>query len=194
VDGRDISDALRRLWSVTYGHLDMIRMFLESGKDFGLFCEYDVMISKALSQQLPALMADYAEMQLDVMLLGYMTTFKIEGWHAGYATRSVSSERPHLYHNYPDHQWGVHLYMLDRAGAQKALDAFAHGYADANVADPNKPFSPDWTISKLANRALVYPMLAVEDGTDSFAHYGHQGQYDFHMNTFRANFVPGEFV
>ena len=195
---RNISLALQRLWSVTYGHLDMIQMFYDSGKDFGLFCEDDIYVNQTLPFHLPHIVAEAKQMEVDVLLLGYMKTHSIESWMSGHELVYAPSDRPYKYHRYPNDQWGVHLYMVSREGARKILNTFegSSGYADLNVNNPDKPFSPDWTITKCPGikRALIAPMFAVEDGKDSYDHYAHDGQYNFHMETTRFNYIPGVFI
>jgi disulfide oxidoreductase YuzD len=121
-----------------------------------------------------------------------MITYDIKEWMSEYSLKRDFPERPYKYHNYPDGQWGVHSYLVSRDGAKRILDEFAYGYADVHRGV--KQFSPDWTISKIGNRALVYPMFSVEDGSDSYEHYGHDGQYAFHMETFKHNYKEGEFI
>lgn len=195
-DDRNIPLSLQRLWSVTYGHLDMIVHFLRSGKPYGLFCEDDVMIRRDLPTHLPRLMKECDALGVDCLLIGYMTTQKIDGNQPGYEAMDAPADRPYTYHAYPRDQWGAHMYMLSRAGATAVLDTFAKGYADKYKDDPERPFSPDWTVTKCpcVRRALIYPMMAVEDGQDSYEHYGHEGQWRFHMDTFRHNYVPGVFI
>jgi hypothetical protein len=221
-DNRQISPSIQRLWSVTYGHLDMIQFFLNSGKQFGIFCEDDIVINRTLPHNLPHIMNECTEMGTECLLLGYMKTYKVEGWMAGHETIRAFPERPYTYHAYPNDQWGVHLYMLSRSGAKKVLNTYAYSnssgdpprgvtdqvsseeafnslpssYADMNINDSNRPFSPDWTITKCPglNRALISPMFACEDGRDSYDHYAHDGQYNFHMETFRFNYVPDLFI
>ena len=195
---RNIPSVLQRLWSVTYGHLDMIQMFYNSGKEYGLFCEDDIYVNKTLPFHLPHICAEATELNLDVLLLGYMKTHMIESWMHGHDLLYAPRDRPYRYHSYPNDQWGVHLYMVSRSGARKILDTFQgeSGYADINVDNPEKPFSPDWTITKCPGikRALITPMFAVEDGRDPYEHYGHDGQYNFHMETTRFNYIPGVFI
>jgi hypothetical protein len=195
---RNIDPQLQRLWSVTYGHLDMIQMFYDSGKPYGLFCEDDIVVSKELPLKLPEILGECTELNIECLLLGYMKTYKVEGWMQGHALIHAPEGRPYTYHAYPQDQWGVHLYMLSREGARKVLDTYSaeSGYADKWIQDPEKSFSPDWTITKCPGmrRALITPMLACEDGGDPYEHYGHPGQYQFHMETYRFNFVPGVFI
>jgi len=213
---------IQRLWSVTYGHLDMIQRFLLTNKSFGIFCEDDVLVNRTLPDHLLNITKEFTIMKLDILLLGYMITQKIEDWREEYqeikcmvdgcGIRSKAEDnhayseglrrspeeygeesiRSYKYHNYPDNQWGVHMYMLSREGAEKIIENYANGYAD----NPENIFSPDWTISKCPGlkRAIIYPMFAVEDGADLYEHYGHSGQYNFHMDTFKFNYIPDVFI
>jgi len=189
---RKNSLSVQRLWSVTYGHLDMIQRFLRTEQPYGLFCEDDILVNRTLPDHIQNIMEDCKEMQVDCLLLGYMMTFKVEGWMANYEEIHTGVSRSYRYHNYPEELWGVHMYMLSRAGALKIIETYAHGYADI----PDHVFSPDWTISKCpgVKRAIIYPMFAVEDGKDTMEHYNHEGQYQFHMNTFKHNYIPEVFI
>ena len=198
-----LSEGVRRLWSITYGHLDMIQMFLDSGKEYGLFMENDILIRKDLTEKLPRVMEQLNQGEIEFCLLGYMITHAVNPFSSIYHTKYTKNGKmvydrtfEHRLHMYPHDQWGVHLYMMNRSGAQKILDTYAGGYADEHIDNPEKPFSPDWTISKCpdVNRALLYPMLAVEDGSDSYDHYAHDGQYNFHMETFRFNYIKDIFI
>jgi GR25 family glycosyltransferase involved in LPS biosynthesis len=189
---RKNSLSVQRLWSVTYGHLDMIQRFLHTEQPYGIFCEDDILVNRTLPDHIQNIMEECKEMQVDCLLLGYMITFKVEGWMEHYEEIHPFPSRPYRYHNYPDELWGVHMYMLSRAGALKIIETYANGYADV----PNNVFSPDWTISKCpgVKRAIIYPMFAVEDGKDTMEHYNHDGQYQFHMNTFKHNYISEVFI
>jgi GR25 family glycosyltransferase involved in LPS biosynthesis len=187
-----LNPAVARMWSATYGHLDMIQAFLRTNKRYGVFCENDVNIHKNLVAELPAVMEAVDCTNTYVMLLGYMITTKIGSWMNGYSLLHAGASRTYL--SYPPEQWGVHMYMLSREGAAHVIDLFAKGYAVLTLSTPNSAFSPDWTISKIEKRALVYPMLAVEDGEDGMEHYQHEGQYAFHRDTHNANYIPGMFL
>ena len=173
-----MTPGIQRLWSVTYGHIDMIQQWLNSDKEFGLFCEDDILVHKDIVSSLPYIMSDMNTLPIDFLLLGYMSTFPIQPWMEMY--RPITPIHPalnHHYHQYPSDQWGVHLYMLNRKAAQTIVDTFAYPsfYAINHIHHPDKPFSPDWTISKCPGIqcALLSPMLAVEDGQDSYEHYEH---------------------
>jgi GR25 family glycosyltransferase involved in LPS biosynthesis len=174
--GDDI--AAKRLASVFYGHLDNIAKFYETGKPYGLFCEDDVHIHKNLGKELPIIMGEFNAMQLDILLLGYMTTNTIEWWNR--------------YHRYPQDQWGIHLFMISRSYAKTLIEVYGPDYAAKSYKNTNMVCcNPDWTLSKYTEkRALRYPMLAVEDGKGAYDHYG---QGEFHRESHRKNYREGEF-
>lgn len=203
----NLSEGVRRLWSITYGHLDMIQMFLDSGKEFGFFMENDIVVRKDLIQKLPKIIEQINYGNIEFCLLGCMIVHTLDSWSDVYGPKYTFGGNiihdptfPHKMYSYPWNQWGVHLYMMTRAGAENILDTYGYkpegSYADVNIHNPEKPFSPDWTVSKCPgmNRCLLYPMLAVEDGSDPYEHYGHDAQYNFHMETYRHNFIENEFI
>lgn len=191
----------RTIWSCMYGHLDMISDFVHNtDKEFGIFCEDDIYIHKDLKQLMPKLMTDFNHLQLDVLLLGYLLYFKIEknNYFHDYSLKDNSSSSDnssiYSYHNYPDSVWGTQMYMLSRESAKKLLDKydFSSGYAEQTLHDPTLvPFTADWTLTKDGNRALITPILAVEDNQTN---YEHHGQRNFHWTCFNAHFVPELFI
>lgn len=182
----------KRLASVFYGHLDNIAKFYETGKPYGLFCEDDVNIHKDLGKELPIIMGEFNAMQLDILLLGYMTTKTIEWWQAGYPLVYDGAPAHYRYHRYPQDQWGIHLFMISRSYAKTLLAAYGPDYAARAHNDPALTCcNPDWTLSKYTQqRALRYPMMAVEDGKGDYDHYG---QGEFHRESHRKNYREGEF-
>jgi hypothetical protein len=186
---------LRRLWSITYGHLDMARAFLAGPKKYGIFCENDVLISSDFADRLALSLLRFDSLDLDLLLIGYMTTQPITPSAAHPLLLKEDFDGQTIF-GYPEYQWGAHMYVLSRNGAERLLAKYANGdYAAASLLNPEKAFSPDWTITKLSEpgkngrgrRALLYPMIAVEDGSDGMEHYRHQGQLDFHKETFEFN-------
>ena len=185
---------LRRLWSCCYGHIDNLANFYATGKKYGFTSEDDVHIRKDLAELMPTIIRDFEEMKLDILLLGYMTTVPIYDWYSGYHfAQPYQPERPYQYHRYPNHQWGIHLAMFSRDYAKRVLDAYANDYAPKTLSDNTiAPFNPDWTLTKLTDqRALMFPMLAVEDGKGNYDHWG-QGEY--HRQSHRANYNAETFL
>jgi hypothetical protein len=167
----------RRTDAVMHNHLDMIRCFLQSDNEFGVFCEDDVRIRRDLPAALRIAFDAYRRMGLDVLLAGYLVAYPIMTYHSG---EHNPVEPVFGFFDYHDQIWGSQMYILDRAGAAKVLEAFA---------DPASvpAFSPDWTITKLGRRAIIYPMLAVEEGSTQTDHRGHQ---DFHARCASAQYDP----
>ena len=189
--GEDLS--AKRLASVFYGHLDNIAKFYATGKPYGLFCEDDVHLHKDLGKDLPIIMGEFNAMQLDVLLLGYMSTKTIEWWQHGYPLVYDGAPATYRYHRYPQDQWGIHLFMISRSYAKTLLEVYDSEYAARAYANPELTCcNPDWTLSKYTNkRALRYPMLAVEDGKGQ---YDHLGQGEFHRESHNRNFREDEFL
>lgn len=185
--------SMKRLWSCCYGHLDNLARFYATGKKYGFTCEDDVHIHMELATRMPTIIRQFEEMKLDILLLGYMTEYPIKDWYTGYHfVYPYDEARGYQYHHYPQNQWGIHLAMVSREYAGRVLDKFAYGYAKHTLTDKSlPPFNPDWTITKFTEkRALLYPMLAVEDGKGNYDHWG-QGEY--HRNSHKANYIPGMF-
>jgi GR25 family glycosyltransferase involved in LPS biosynthesis len=187
--------ANKRLASCFYGHMDNIAAFYATGKPYGLFCEDDVHMHKDLAKELPTVIEEFDRMNLDILLLGYMTAFPIEWWTYGCPlVYDPAVPVPYRYHRYHKEMHGVHLYMITRSYARRLLDTYGPDYAARVHADPENlaPYNPDWTISKLTEaRAIRYPMLAVEDGKGNYDHWG-QGEY--HRNCHKVNYIEGEFL
>lgn len=191
---RNISDGDKRVWSCAYGHLDMIQDFYyNTYKEFGIFCEDDIYIHKNLKTVLLKIILDFKILNLDVLLLGYLVPFKIRADSNGFSTKhTVHPSASYTYHNFPDNVWGTQMYMLSRTHAKRLIDKYATHYADQTIENKElTPFSADWIFTKEGNRALISPMLAVEDGKSKYADPGQQA---FHDNCHKTHFVPELFI
>ena len=177
----------KKCWTCTYGHLDMIHTFLNESKEYGVFCEDDVYLHKNLAYEIPNLIHDFKTMKLDILLLGYLTQNKPQDS----TKRDINGS--HIYYNYSDDLWGAQMYMISRSYATYLIDTYYYGYAEKSLKTELKlkPFSSDFTITKDGNKALVFPMYAVEDG---LTHYDHPGQERFHQNSFRFNYIETLFI
>ena len=83
------------------------------------------------------------------------------------------------------------MHMLSRTSARRLLDKYTQSYAKATLTDSSlTPFSPDWTLTKDGSRALVYPMLALEEGAVATSD---AGQIDYHRRCFETNYEPDAF-
>ncbi len=168
-------------WSCMYGHLDMINKFLnDTDKEYGVFCEDDVYIHKELANDIPKIIHDFKTMNLDVLLLGYLITY-----------HPSTEKNIKNYYSYNDHLWGSQMYMISRSHAKNLIHKYYGDYAVQSLTEPMTPFSADWTITKDGNRAIVYPMYAVEDGKKK---YGWKDQENLHIGTFTYNYNELNFI
>jgi len=195
IKGRNV---YTKCWSCMYGHLDMINDFYyNTNKSFGVFCEDDILIHKDLYNLMPKIMSDFDYLNLDVLLLGYLLQFKVDknNYYTNFSIKNTHDDSgTYTYHHFSNDVWGTQMYMLSRNSAKKILDkySFSSGYADKTMLDSTLiPFSADWTITKDGNRALISPILAVEDNETN---YEHDGQQIFHKNCFNAHYVDGLFL
>ena len=179
-------DICKRNWAIMWNHLDMLKTFLESDNDYGVFCEDDTHIRKGLRKFMPEIVAAYNRRNLEILLLGYLSTTPPVGISnsVGY----TSYEENLIYMTYEDHLWGAHMYMLDRKTAQKFLSIYTVEYSRESLKDDNIPhFSPDWTLTKNGRRAVVYPMMGVEEGHVATSD---QGQAEFHKACHQRHYNP----
>ena len=193
IAGRGLIPHTEKCWSCMYGHLDMIRDFVERDtRNYGIFCEDDIWIDADFKSRLEHILADFETMQMDTMLLGYLITYPIVGETNGsyskvgqsvYVDLNNAETTTYRYYEYGD-IWGTQMYLLSRNQAMRILEKYANGYADEYM--KISPFSADWTITKEGKRCIVYPMLAIEDGNTTYGD-DEGGQREFHLLSHRAH-------
>jgi GR25 family glycosyltransferase involved in LPS biosynthesis len=182
----------KRLLSATYGHLDMIyKFYYETNKEYGIFCEDDICIHKNLTHDLTDIIIDMKEQKLDMILLGYLCNFKIEDYFTHFDVIKPTSERHYKFHRYPNDLWGAQMYMITRKHAKFLLDKYYSDYSERSVKDTTlAPFSPDWTITKEGNKALIVPMYAVENGKHQIEHYGqNMFRIECHLLNYNTDYI-----
>lgn len=187
-----------RTWSIMLQHMDAIRDFYENTQsDLCIVCEDDIMISKNFKEEITTIIPIFNELKLDVLMLGFLLPFKIEdyNWHFP-KVYSYSSESSNLsnvssfnIHKYPNDVWGTQMYMISRSYAKFLLETFDITYAYNNI--ETYPYSCDWIITKNGNRALVYPIIALEEGVNLSDCYD---QVDYHKRCFNAQYEPDRFI
>jgi len=183
---------LRRLWSCTYGHLDNLANFLDKG--FGRFCvlcEDDVHVSHELGWLWPQIQEYMVSNELDVFLLGYLYPHDRPMFH------EVTGFDKYTCYRYPGDLWGIQLAVFSATHAATLVSLFGQGYAERTLLDPTLPsFSPDWILTKTAKeerRALVFPMLAVEERMPD-AHYDDEAQKWHHGQTHELHYDARSFL
>jgi len=153
----------KRQWSITYGHLDILYDFYHnSGKNYAVICEDDICIHSKFNEILKKVINDFMFLDLDILLLGYMVPYKI-GNDNIYNNFRLKIDMPKnaffKYHEYPEYLTGTQMYLISKKFAKYLLDKYYSDYISIYKND----FIADKIISKEGNRALIYPMLAIED-------------------------------
>jgi len=153
----------KRHWSMTYGHLDIIHKFYYFNRNkYAVICEDDILIHKNFKKIFQKVLTDFNILELDILLLGYIIPYKI-GYHNIFSNYNLKRPMPldsaFKYHEYPEYLSGSHMYMINRNFAKHLLNKYYANFADLD----SNLFMVDKTIIKEGNRALIYPMLAIEN-------------------------------
>jgi hypothetical protein len=173
-----------RNWAIMWSHLDMIKAFLNTDDAYGVFCEDDLILRKEFNKYVPELISSFKRRRLDILLLGYLTTQKPASLTLTDDFRS--SDINLLYLEYDDNIWGAHMYLINRETAQRFLEIYTTEYANTTLLLSDVPaFSPDWTLTKIGRRALVYPMMGIEEGTVLTTDEAH---VNFHRNCYNVHY------
>jgi hypothetical protein len=176
----------KRTWAIMFNHLDMLKAFLESDAEYGVFCEDDIYIRKGFHTYIDTLVHNYKKYELEILLIGYLLPHSSAEIKVHPDFKLMDSQL--LFLKYTDDLWGSQMYMLDRQTASNFLRIYNVEYALKSERNPNIPyFSPDWTLTKVGKRAIVYPMLAVEEGAVVTSH---GGQASFHQRCTAFNYNP----
>jgi hypothetical protein len=161
---QDISESIKRICSCTLGHLYMIRKFShdDDAPPYGIFCEDDIHIRRDLADLLPILTGAYESYKLNLMLLGYLIAKPPVN---NIPAKHFMCTEPQLsFLQYHDQVWGTQMYMISKSRTREILDMFGGDYIIKSM-EHGSPIAADWTITKFGTRALVYPMMAVEEGS-----------------------------
>lgn len=176
IEGRPLAENIKRAWSIMYGHLDMLKLFVESGKEFGILCEDDIIIRKDFGTNLTYIVSDFKELGLDVLLLSCLCSNPNFYKYSNFPERPLSdyARHPFRYYAYDSNPtsavWGTQMYMLHRHQAIFLLDKYSNGYADKTIHDKSLVhFSSDWTITKEGTKAIIYPLMAIENADVTYA-------------------------
>jgi hypothetical protein len=171
--------------SITLGQVDMIKMFLMSDYEFGIFCEDDIYINKDLITNLPAICNDFKKLNLDILLLGYLLPFKINVYNPHF--KLLHNNDNLSYYTYNDDLWGAQMYMYSKKQAKYIIEKYNYDYNNTEV-----PFSADFILTKDGtNRALITPIMAIEDNSNITDDYY---QNEYHKNCFNCNFDKDLFL
>jgi hypothetical protein len=170
----------KRTTSNMLGHLDSIRHFYEdTTKPYAIICEDDILLSKHFATDLPKIVNRYKELNLDVLLLGYLLPTRLTENTPGF--KRLDELEGYTFYDF-HHLWGSQMFLIHREHAKFLLDKYTIAYATAHL---DRPYSADWTLTKDGKKALLYPMLALEEGAEKS---NHKGQCEFHQKCFIANY------
>jgi len=176
----------KRVWAVMLQHLDSIRHYYETSQaPYCIVCEDDIHISKTFVDDIHELLPYVEELQLDLVLLGYLLPFKIDMSTYLHQQHMPIIGRTNKFslHRFPDDIWGCQMYLFPRRYAEIMLELYTVEHALANIGQLN--YNPDWTLTKNGHRVLTCPMVAVEEGINVS---GDGGQVAYHIQCHQVNF------
>ena len=178
----------KRAWSIMLQHMDSIRHFVEeTHNDFCIVMEDDILVSKDIVNDLPELIETYNKLQLDVLVLGYLLPFKIYDYNTCFSLKERNDK--YSYFDFPGDLWGSQMYMVSRNHAVNLIERYTIKHAIETI--ETEPFSPDWTLTKYGKKAIIYPMIAVEEGgTKADLH----SESQYHLNCYITNYVDGLYI
>lgn len=177
-------------YGCSLGHIKMIKEFVEnSDKKFGMFFEDDVYLTKSLPHDISFLCNRMKILELDVLLTGYLIDYFPHN-------NQYSLDHGNLdaigFYSYPNDLWGSQSYILTREHAISLFERYNENYLVRSLQDITlTPFSIDWTITKDGNRAMVYPMYAVEEGNINTTD---EWQIKYHRDCFEFNYKENQYV
>lgn len=161
-------------------HMDCIKNFYESKKPLGIICEDDIYIHKTLDKEIEKIAGFINKNQYDILLLGYLLNYK-PPYHYHNLLTSFDNYKVYDFNN---QLWGTQMYMLTRKYAKYLLDNFPIQWKFENI---NSTWAADWIITKNGKRAMIYPMLAVEEGDRICDNDSGQKRYHRECNKIQYN-------
>ena len=176
----------KRTSAIMLQHIDSLHHFYyNTSAEHCVVSEDDIHISKSIADDMPNIINTFTEMNLDVLLLGYLWPTDIpDNFHFPVLTESTINNKYKIT-GFPDDLWGCQMYLVSRSHARYIMETFTIKFAVDNLEKIH--YNPDWTITKYGRRGIITPMLAVEEGDDKS---GHAGQTGFHKDCHDHNFNP----
>lgn len=159
------NENIQRTASICYGHLDMLKHFVEnSKKDLAIIMEDDIMIRKTFTEDLEKVIDVFKTNNYDILLLGYLCYNPIDTYINCIQYNTPYSSDNFKIMSYPDDSWGTQMYIISKKQCIFLLNKYYHNYLEKSLLDSSViPFSADWTITKEGKRALLYPMRVIEN-------------------------------
>jgi hypothetical protein len=153
----------KKTLSIMHSHIEIINHFYyNSNSKYAIICEDDIIIHKDIKTILRKVLIDFNILGLDILLLSYMLPYKITLCEI-LSNYPLKKEMPldsdYKYHDYPINISGTQMYMITKDYAKTILDKLHDNSVDF--------YKKYFTIEKLllyeCNKALLYPMLAIEN-------------------------------
>lgn len=170
----------KRQLSIMYGHLNIINEFYYNNTaNYAIICEDDIIIHKDINNILRKIILDFNILGLDILLLSYMIPYKISVSNI-FFDYPLKKEMPlnsqFKYHDYPEYLSGTQMYMITKSYAKYIIETYClNSYI---------PYDGHFIIDKLllhhGNKALLYPMLAIENEKQEDSY--HQLCHNIHYN------------
>ena len=191
-----ISDGFTRqnkALSCMLGHLQLIRKFYESDDDYAVICEDGIFVHKNLKTDIPKIVEKFDDLKLDILLMGYLI---MQSFVPDYYLME-KLENFSFYHM-PVPIWGTQMYLISKKYAGDVLEKYSETEKYMNMEEDveiERLLDPsicaaDWSITKNGNRAIMYPMYAIKDGS---GFYEDEGQRNIHFETFFCNITRNYF-
>jgi len=180
INKKTYNKSKKRQLSMLYGHLDIIQDFFNSdSKKYAVICEDDIIIHKNIKNILQKVIIDLNILNLDILLLSYMMPYKMDnsGLFVNYKLkRDMPNNSFYKYHDYPKFLLGTQMYIITRQYAKFILENY---YSKKNKLN-NYLYICDKMIIHNGNKALIYPMLAIENENqeDAYHQLCHKIHYD----------------
>ena len=187
------NDNMRRTWSICYGHLDMMNHFVNhSNKDYMILCEDDIIIHKDFTKKLPLAIEIMKKINLDILLLGYLCYKPADMYSNFPEIKTEYSTETFKVLEYIEDTWGTQMFIVTKNHAKKMLSKYYHYYAEQTLINTGLiPFSADWLLTKNGKRALIYPLLVIENGNSE---YDDEGQMNNRINCYNFSFRENTFI
>lgn len=168
--------SIKRTASICYGHLDMLTHFVNhSSKPFAIIMEDDILIKKTFTQDIEKAIDVINTNSLDFLLIGFLCSNPIHTYSNFPEIHTKYSTAEFCIMGYPDSTWGAQMYMITRDQARRLIEKYAHGYLEKSLENSAMtPFSADWLLTKDGNRALLYPLRVVENGSMQYEDKGQE--------------------
>lgn len=169
-----------------WGHIKILNEFIDnSNASFCMVFENDVYINKNLVSDIPFLCNRMKILNLDILLTGYLINYN----PGNFNDKTIDNIG---FYNYDNDLWGSQSYIITRKHAKYIVGKYNEDYLKLTLIDKNLvPFAADWTITKDGNKAIVYPMYAVEEGNINSDHWG---QINFHKSCKDFNYRESLYI